>query len=288
MEMPRIEAIRRLAQAGHFDYFEDVREAFLNQQEPFRVLHVLTQYGEQPTYRDAVANLISQNAQSADETADRLEYAAALASVDSAQAMAFLADQFATASGPARYAYFLTLRGFDPSHEPELVMWAVVREPDEDHRSYYVPSYYQVERGDASRLFVSPRFVRFARQWGNSEPSTLIVQWLAREFLDDYRPLYGEAGADSLLDTLSVLVDTLTTYEWIAPVAFSDTLRSMVQSAEGTLSTGDSTAAIATLTQFQAEIEAARDEPVQGVRVATDDGHRFLWWTAQYIIDLLE
>jgi hypothetical protein len=152
----------------------------------------------------------------------------------------------------------------------------------------YVPSFYQVTLGDASSKYLSPSFVHFAREWAGWEPASHIRSALQRRFLDDYRPLYGEAGADSLLDTLSVLVDTLASYEWITPVAFADTLRGLVQSADGAYSTANSTAAIAALTHFQSEVAAARDSPVPGVRVATEDGHRFLWWTAQYVIDLLE
>jgi hypothetical protein len=211
----------------------------------------------------------------------------------------------------------------DPDAEEGLRrLWRVIStEPDPAQRQGYLGAYYGatgVANTELSRLdtldgvqgeepytynadslaarkrqqihpYLSPSGIRLYVAWRAEEPDTAVAAYMDR-FLDAFEPVRPapEVSPAMLLDSLSMLVDTTAAYAWVRPTAFADTLRARAAAARTALALGNETAAQAALTQFQSDIEAAYESPVPGVREATREGHRFLWWTAQYLLDRLE
>ena len=210
-----------------------------------------------------------------------------LCGIDPPAATAALEAGFAAATGWERLERFWVLEGCDPDGQPERAVWAMRAEPGS--LPLYIPQYDLVASGHLSERYLEPWFVRFIVEESGG-PGVPTDSSYAGVLLKDFRPLEPRVATSPLMitDSLGMLVDTMAAYGWISPVAFTDSLRAHVVAAQAALTVNDVPTASAALTQFQSDMQEAYEQPVPGVREAARVGHRYLWWTAQYVLDRLE
>ena len=133
--------------------------------------------------------------------------------------------------------------------------------------------------------YLSPYGISLLVEWYGQEPDTALRDELDEYLENDFQPLLPlqDDPVSQHLDELVSLVDSMQTYAWVAPATFAAELQTELAAAQAALSSGDSTGAANQIAHFQATMQAAYEYPVTGVHEATREGHRFLWWTAEYL-----
>jgi len=133
--------------------------------------------------------------------------------------------------------------------------------------------------------YLSPYGISLLVEWYGQEPDSSVRDEIDTYLRRDFRPILPlqDDPVSQHLDELVSLVDSMQTYAWVAPATFAAELQTELAAAQAALSSGDSTGAANQIAHFQATMQAAYEYPVTGVHEATREGHRFLWWTAEYL-----
>ena len=91
-----------------------------------------------------------------------------------------------------------------------------------------------------------------------------------------------------LLTNLTRLVDSISHYNWLSDLTFSNELKSILNTAKTNLQNGDSLACRVNVKEFQDLVDNVyKDSLNTDPRFVTIEGWKFLYWNAQYILDRL-
>ena len=287
----RLEAVCLLAEAGRLDYFDLIKSSFFPAGGRLheRAVDALGFYGQDSRFRADAANLLAAIIR---DSTDVLRISGAwrsLVKFDKPMAVELLNQRFVSSQGKLRYNFFFDLRNIDRDGQPERAMFAVPLEPDEDIRERYFPFARNIFVGVDSKRYFEPRFVRFARQWRDGESSVEVrmqTGWFLKDFLP-FRP-----GEDfsvlAMIDSLSALTDTMSTYGWVGNQNFAAELKDNLQAAKTDLTAGDTSSCSGKVRAFQSKVDEEYRDSLDGdTRSVSREGWKFLFYNAQYVVDRL-
>ena len=109
-------------------------------------------------------------------------------------------------------------------------------------------------------------------------------------FLLAFVPVQPDSAASliDLLDNLTNYVDSVSSYNWLGDLTFSNELKTILTTAKTNLQNGDSLACRVQVKAFQDLVDNVyKDSLNTDPRFVTIEGWKFLYWNAQYILDRL-
>jgi hypothetical protein len=287
----KILADRYLAEAGVYNNFNLLKNAFLDTNYRDYTHQGLRTYANSPLYKNEVISLFEQallNASKADEVRD---YARDLYWIDKDLAIELLDQKFEEFVGWNRQSLFIDLYTLDPDNQPRRSMWAIPLEQDESLRAYYIPFFPSIKSGVFPKVYLQPFWIDFLNNWYNLESSDNIkddIIW----FIHSFRPLPTEEelglSLSDRVDKLSQQVDSIDFYTWLGDLQFKDELQNTLQSAKTNLLAGDSLTCAIDVKAFQDNVDFVYADSLNtDPRFVTIEGWKFLYWNAQYILDRL-
>ena len=285
----RLDAIRRLADAGRYGYLDELKRDYAspNPVTFSSVLSVLGRYGQDPRFRSEAGDMLERVIRGSPHYSSISTATDALVRFDRARALAILEQRFATSDGNERRQLFALLGRIDPDGQPERTMAAVSQEPDPFLRGTYFPRYDQIAGGRVTRRYLAPSFIRFALNESRTERR---VPFDLADFLHDFRPLPPgpDASVASMLDTLSALTDTMQQFNWLGDATFASTLKADLHEARTDLRRGDSVSVAAKAADFQVQINSAlAGSGTQAQKFVTQEGWKFLFFNARFVLNAL-
>jgi HEAT repeat protein len=134
----------------------------------------------------------------------------------------------------------------------------------------------------------SPFVVKTIEELLSSETDVYLLS-VMNFYLKTFRPRVPAVSSPvvSLIDSLRFLKDTLFTYAWLGNESFASELDSNITLAGNKIAAGDSVSCAREIKKLQEKVVAAHDNPIAGVRFVTEEGYRFLYYNAQYLLDRL-
>ena len=162
-----------------------------------------------------------------------------------------------------------------------LVKESLLTEPNEELRLFYVkvlllgfatPSDYE--------------FIKNYYQNENNDTIKSLIQYEINSFIP--APIDTSDSVIDLLNNLNNYIDSVSAYNWLYNLTFSNELKNILTTAKTNLQNGDSLACRVQVKLFQDLVHNVyKDSLNSDARFVTIEGWKFLYWNAQYIIDLL-
>ncbi len=282
-------AIELMAEAGQYNYFDIVRNAYT--QNPFRAVVSIGLYGRDSRFRDESRSLIEQYIRSHPEKAMLGAGVDELCQFDRPYAVQLLDQLFHTTTGETRYQYFMALRRVDKEGQPERVMWVIPIEPDSNIRYEIMPWF----DGDGtpgtnnSIRYLQPHFIKFAKDRMSVETANKILDdlyWIVSRFIPV--PLPSNTSVLASLDTLISFKTQVASYGWVGDNAFVTELSNYLTNARSAFIAGDSTTCARQIFAFQSKVDEEYRDSLDGdTRTITLEGWKFLHYHSQYILERL-
>lgn len=288
----RIRAIRQLALAGRYEYFDTLSTFLSVDGADALLLSVISIYGKNSSYRGRAGDILSDSISGSNNYELIQMYAEYLASFDSARAISLLEPRLLSASSDLRYSVFSALSRISPDEGPRWTIEALGVETNEFRQGNYFPDYQNLanSRTQQSRRYCAPWFIKFTRDWLNSGISSFTRGEVKLVFYDPFKPLAPPADASSqtLIDGLGALVDTMADFTWIADSQYQLWLLGLIDSISNSFANGDSLNAVRGVKYFQQSIDYEYRDSLDGNnRNVNREGWKFLYYNAQYILDRL-
>jgi hypothetical protein len=293
----KFHAVAYLAKARIFrpEYFEMLKSAF-ERAADFHTAAIIADYGSDQQYRAEAGDLLESMIH---DSIDVRAYSGArdLATFDQPRAAASLEGRFQALTGSDRYLCFVVLRQIDSSGQARRSMWAIPREPDDQNRSLYFPSYggYEAVTGERVNFspkgcYLTPEFVKFTKDWLTHESSDFPVTRVRETFLDVFIPFVPppSESVSQLLDSLVEMKHQISTFDWLADQAFVAELDADLMHARQSLQSGDSIGCARAVKFFQNKVDVVHGDWLHpDPRMVTEEGWKFLHYNAQYVLDRL-
>lgn len=187
-KVDKIIADRYLSEAGIYNNFDLIKNAFLDSNYRVYSLQGLRTYANNPQYRSEVISLLSEAIINSSNANELSNYTYDLFWIDHDLTIELLDQKFKEFSGWDRQSLFIDLYKFDPINQPRRSMWAIPLEPDENLRAYYIPFYPSIESGIYPKVYLQPYWINFLKSWYQTESSASIkddIVW----FVHDFKPL---------------------------------------------------------------------------------------------------
>ncbi|HOJ06475.1 MAG: hypothetical protein HND40_11165 [Ignavibacteriota bacterium] len=290
-KVDKIIADRYLSEAGIYNNFDLIKNAFLDSNYRVYSLQGLRTYANNPQYRSEVISLLSEAIINSSNANELSNYTYDLFWIDHDLTIELLDQKFKEFSGWDRQSLFIDLYKFDPINQPRRSMWAIPLEPDENLRAYYIPFYPSIESGIYPKVYLQPYWINFLKSWYQTESSASIkddIVW----FVHDFKPLI--ISIDSNITTIDQVeylnqqVDSVYKYTWLGDLFFATDLKNILAIAKTNLQNGDSLACRVQVKAFQDLVDNVyKDSLKSNPRFVTIEGWKFLYWNAQYILDRL-
>ncbi len=227
-------AIIELAQAGQLslELFHILENNYINDDESLAMMG-LNYYASVEDYRQDIKNLILSRLDTIIDHSEFLKAINDLNNVDHTEAVSILDNKFREKSGDIRYDFFFELSIYDPNNQMERSMWVIPQEPDEFIRSEYFPLMYGEGPFDFSSKYFSPQWIKFMKDWLQTETSPLVsvpLDWNIKGF----KPAKSESSVtvSNMLDTLTSLINVSFNYNWLSDENFSNNLKDYLQSSK--------------------------------------------------------
>jgi hypothetical protein len=287
----KIIADRYLSEAGIYNNFDLIKNAFLDSNYRVYSLQGLRTYANNPQYRSEVISLLSEAIVNSTNANELSNYTYSLYWIDRDLTVELLDQKFQELSGWDRQSLFIDLYKFDPINQPRRSMWAIPLEPDENLRAYYIPFYPSIESGIYPKVYLQPYWINFLKSWYQTESSANIkddIIW----FIYDFKPLSINTDSSiTIIDQIEYLklqVDSVLNYTWLGDITFSNELKNILTTAKTNLQAGDSLVCRVQVKAFQDLVDNVyKDSLNADPRFVTIEGWKFLYWNAHYILDRL-
>ncbi len=281
--------IELLAEAGHYDYFDTLRNAF-TPANAGGVIQSIRLYGRDSRFRTEARSMIRQYILATPSNLVRFGTGASeMMTVDRAYGIQLLDSLFRASSGTSRMDYFQSLEGYDRDGQPDRVIWALPAETDTALRDGYVPLLGGGTGDDyISRKYLTPRFVKFVKDQLLVEPTVSVkadLDWFRTRFLP--LPLPASVSVLSAIDSLISTKHQVTGYNWLVNSSFELELDSSLTNAHNYLVAGDSSNTGRQVKVFQQKVDAAHKDSLNPNRGINLEGWKFLFNYAKYILSAL-
>jgi len=162
-----------------------------------------------------------------------------------------------------------------------LVKESLLTEPNEELRLFYVKVLLLG--------FATPSDYEFIKNYYQSESNDTIkslIQYEINSFIP--APIDTAYSVIDLLNNLTNYIDSVYSYNWLGDLTLSNDLKNILTTAKTNLQNGDSLACRVQVKAFQDLVDNVyKDSLNTDPRFVTIEGWKFLYWNAQYIIDLL-
>ena len=162
-----------------------------------------------------------------------------------------------------------------------LVKESLLTEPNEELRLFYVKVLLLG--------FATPSDYEFIKNYNQSESNDTIkslIQYEIKSFLP--APFDSTQSVNTLLIYLYDYADSVSSYNWLGDLNFSNELKTILTTAKTNLQNGDSLACRVQVKAFQDLVDSVyKDSLNSDPRFVTIEGWKFLYWNAQYILDRL-
>ncbi|HOJ07588.1 MAG: hypothetical protein D8M51_10965 [Ignavibacteriae bacterium] len=284
------EAIFLLAQAGRFDYWDYVKDQYINKQN-YGMWNTFYFYSQDPRFRNEVLERLIQEAESisSKEVLKVLSKANIVMTIDKSIGIEILKNRFYSTTGNLRLEYFRDLKTVDRDGTLERSIYGILNEPIDSIRKEYLPdpnrihSYYFSE-------YLKPEFINFLLEQANTLDHSSVTYMLVSRYLHEYTPAIPDSitTTNDLLNNLYNYVDSVFNYTWLGDLNFSNELKNILTTAKTNLQNGDSLACRVQVQTFQDLVDNVyKDSLNTDARFVTIEGWKFLYWNAQYILDRL-
>ncbi|BDQ02954.1 hypothetical protein [Ignavibacterium sp.] len=285
----KLSAISYLYEVGILDYFQTIKQAFMEQNSLYNGFVQLAQYGSDERFKDEAAALLAGVITDSTDRIKTFSAATNLASFNKLLAIQSLESRFYSSNGEDRLNFFMDLEFIDPDGQPERSMYAIPLETDVYIRSEFFPPTGSAEKGLVTRRYLEPFWINFIKEWYNYESEKIIKSSILR-YIEDFEPNIIDSTSSTLelIEDLIDLTDTVYNYSWLGDEQFKNELQSILQLAKSNLQNGDSLACRVQVKTFQGLVDNVyKDSLNTDLSFVTIEGWKFLYWNAQYILDRL-
>jgi hypothetical protein len=284
------EAIFLLAQAGSFDYWDFVKDQYINKQN-YGMWNTYYFYSQDPRYRNEVLERLTEEAEAipSEELLQIFSKANIVMTIDEPRGIAILTNRFYTTTGKIKLEYFRDLTSIDREGSVERSMYAIINEPIDSIRKEYLPDPNRIH-SFYYRHYLKPEFINFLLEQANTLDPSSETYILASRYLYEFTPAMPDSATSTndLIDNLYNYVDSVSFYNWLGDITFSNELKSIIQSAKTNLLAGDSLACTVQVKAFQDLVDNVyKDSLNTDARFVTIEGWKFLYWNADYILERL-
>ena len=288
----RTRSIYLLAQQGYYNYYTVAESLFTTNDKTPLLGMILGLYGKQPAYYNQVKTLLEQSI--LNPSASYPEIASSvriLKECDSSYAVQLLQQRYQSASGDLRSFLFRELKSYDADGQPERTMESVTIEPDEFTRGDYFPSFIFITDYGMTKRYLEPFFIKFCIDWLPNEATPKnSVRHSINFFLEDFYPLPPSAStpADTLLQKLTALKDTMVAYNWVGGANYIQTLTTILNNANTKLQQGDSINTAYYITSFKNLVDTEHQDTLNTTTdFITTEAWKYLHYNAQYLLEKL-
>ena len=281
-------AIRNLAEIGRFDYYDYIKEKYLNDEID---VHFFAMYGADNRYTSEVRVILEQKLNSIDPN-DWMNVTSMLDNFwyfDPGYKTEKLNEYFLNTSGETKYWYFFELGKFDIEGQVERSKYCLLNEVNDDLRVEYLPRLYRIDDGWDSKKYLEPDFIKFLSELPNLGPGSSTYHYVNR-FLSEFKPLPPDSltNISNIIDKLNGIIDTVYNYSWLNDETLKDELISKLQSAQNDLSSSDSMDCAIKIKAFQDSVQVVYSDSAGSYpRYINSLGYRYLYWYSEYILERL-
>jgi hypothetical protein len=286
----KTQAIRRLAEIGRFDYYDYVKESYLNNPDVIRPYPNLSLYGSDNRYTNEIREVFLDKIRTIDKNdhSEVYKFALYLMDFDRISVIDIYKDYFYSTEGNIRYMYFRDLENLDRDGQPKRAMDVLPIETDQDFQWEYIPNPWFIHRGPGSKGYLTPIFIKYLTEINldyNPDARSRKVS-----YLNALIPLKPDSIITTfvMLDTLNSYTNQSYNYEWLKDETYKTELLSKITNAKNYLNSGDSTNCAIEIKTFQNSIdEVYSDSSGSYPKYINNEGYRFLYYYSRYILDRL-
>ncbi|MBI3786797.1 MAG: hypothetical protein HY276_00940 [Ignavibacteriales bacterium] len=305
----QIRAVELLALAGFYEHFNIVREAYSQSFLMENAGACLLLYGRNPRYITQAGDLLAVTIRDSISILSVTIAAQILAEFDKPRAVVLLNQRFLVAEGDNRMLLFIELTIQDPDGQPERTVWAVPRELSEYNRDEYFPRFSYILEGNRSKRYLQPSFIKFTVDWLKTETSRLVTVDVFNSFVKVFKPLPPPPTTPVIvmLDTLISYKHQVASFGWLKDKKEDEKdgdkdkddtivkkLDKILEEARKELVKRDSIETREEMEEFVKKVEELRKESIKAEQqqkpekiLLTEEGYKFLYYNAKYIIERL-
>jgi hypothetical protein len=282
-----LEAIRRLAEAGIYNYYSEVKEKYLQNEKNGAYLYSL--YGNDKRYYDEVRSSLEEKARAQTNYIDIAYWANYIANFDHDLYIKIFDDHFERSTGKEKYDTFFHLGCIDRDRQPERTIFGLINEPNDSLRAEYIPFPSSIlESNLGTYRYLEPAFVNSLQKI--SIDTSSWTYRIKRNFIRELKPYPPDNSSTILqmLDKLTYYIDECEKYRWIGENEFAIKLLGFLTKARKYLITSNSAMYKNELVSFQKTVDDVYNKVRGDDFFLTIEGYRFLFHYSQYILDSAE
>ncbi|GEM_PF-4874294 len=286
------EAITKLAEAGFFNYYDFVKDYYLNttnQKKFINGIYVFSLYGRDSRYTNEVRSILEQKARAQTNWRDIDAYASYIGNFDYQLYVKILNDHFENSQGKERYDCFFHLGRIDGDGQPERTIFALQNEINDSIRAEYIPYFSSIKNYHLeTNRYLEPKFINSLSKLSFDTTSSTYKK--KKYFLNVFEPPVPDSTFPNLemLDTLTSYTNQCYGYEWLKDEAYKNELLNKITNAKDNLTAGDSIGCRTEVEAFQNSInQVYQDSAGSYQKYVSEEGYKFLYYYAGYILDRL-
>ncbi|MDI6804814.1 MAG: hypothetical protein QME58_13420, partial [Bacteroidota bacterium] len=293
----RLRAIKLLAKHGYYNHFDKVQAAITDKKLIRYAIYCLEAYTQSSQYRDQCKNLLASVINDPNHYGGEISLAAeVLAKIDKPYVISLLLNRFIISDYRRRITIYDGVNRIDSDLKVEMSKIALMTESI-DKTDRFVPLYYTgiVKRPDDpsgyvagdSKKFLEPSYIKFLKDFIIQQPPQ-DAKWNIGRFLRDFRPDPVTTSVLNMLDTLISTKLQVAGYNWLGDNNFITELDGYLTSARNFLVGGDSLSCAYQIFTFQKKVDEEYRDSLDGdTRYINREGWKFLYYTAEYILERL-
>ncbi len=250
----KLEAIRRLAEAGIYNYYDIVKEKYF-ENDSYGV-YTFSFYGNDKRYNAEVRYLLEAKARAQSNYIDIAKWANYIANFNHDLYIQIFDDHFEKSTGEEKYDTFFHLGSIDGKGQPARTLIGLENEADDTFRAKYIPRFSSIwDANLRTKLYLAPSFV-YSLQQIPMEPGSLTF---ARRtaFMNELKPPQPDStiSMNTMLDQLASYCNECLNYKWVSDDEYKSMLLGKISNTKKYFEGNNLIECLNEISSFQKSIE---------------------------------
>ncbi|MGD8778571.1 MAG: hypothetical protein PVH88_06365 [Ignavibacteria bacterium] len=276
-------AIYDLAEIGIFEFYDYVKDSYINKENNITLGHLVTYGYYNSIYKEEVIYIIENELRALDDDHIQVrELIRSISYLDKQYALSLLDEYFRKTVGKVRRTYFDELYFYDEHGQPERTMYVLPIETDPYLQGRYIQNPRHIQKAKRSNHYLEPKFINFLI---NVELTNNDVHLRRLSYLRAYKPFKPDSTVSEteMIDSLISYNHQSYSFGWIPDTLTYDTLSLRLASIEVDIDTQLWTDALNKTNDYLQYVENALSQ-----NAINDDAYKFLRYYGEYIKERLD
>jgi len=279
-------AIINLADAGIYNFYEYVKERFLEGRMEF--FDTFGKYGNDERYKNEVINLLTEKAHEESSYKGFMKYAALLGNCCKEYYIDLVNEKFRNTYHDDFFDFYMYLDIIDKDGTVERTKYILNNAVKYSITRHFLVGTESIKEGYYSKDLLSPNFIFFLKNVNLFNiPKADVDRNSFLNYFEPFNPHYG-ISTTSMLDTLTSYTNQSYGYDWLRDEAYKNELLDKIETAKNYLSSADSVNCAIEMKKFQNNVaEVYEDSAGSYPEYISNEGYKFLYYYSGYILDRL-